>query len=253
MPNTITAIGIGGLPEIGPGAPLGDLLQQACRTQGTPIQQDDVIVVTQKIVSKAEGRVVDLSTVFPSKEAMSFANAWEKDARVVELALRESVRVLRMEAGVLITETKHGFVCANSGVDSSNAGDSTRELAVLLPADPDASAAQIRDRIAAVTGSTVGVIISDTFGRPWREGAIDVAIGVAGIDPIVDYRGAADTDGRLMHSTTIAIVDEIAAAAEMVTRKVDQVPAAIVRGLSYTDGKIGIKSMIRSHEKDLCR
>ena len=184
---------------------------------------------------------------------MAFANAWEKDARVVELALRESVRVLRMEKGVLITETKHGFICANSGVDSSNAGDSTRELAVLLPADPDASAAQIRERIAAVTGSTVGVIISDTFGRPWREGAIDVAIGVAGIDPIVDYRGSADTDGRLMHSTTIAIVDEIAATAEMVTRKVDRVPAAIVRGLSYTDGNMGIKSIIRSHEKDLFR
>ena len=250
--GSVTLIPIEGMPEVATGDDVGALIVEAVAAQRTPLQDADVLVVTQKVVSKAEGRVVDLRTVTPSALAAGFARRWDKDARVVEVALAEAVRVVRMENGVLITETRHGFVCANSGVDGSNVGSASGEIVTLLPEDPDASARRIRDRVRAA-GAEVAVILSDTFGRAWREGAANVAIGVAGIEPLWDYRGRTDTDGRELHSTVIAVADELAAAAELVTNKLDRVPAAIVRGYAYTPGETGIAPMIRERAKDLFR
>ncbi len=253
MPATVTTMGIEGLPEVKRGDDLGSMLADASTAQGTPLMPRDVLVVTQKIVSKAEGRVLDLRTITPSALALDFARRWEKDARAVEVALAESIRVVRMDNGVLITETKHGFVCANSGVDASNVGTGSQDFVVLLPEDPDASAHRIRERLREVTRFEIAVIVSDTFGRPWREGAGNVAIGVAGIEPLWDYRGERDNDGRELHSTVIAVGDEIAAARELVTNKLARVPAAIVRGYAYIAGESGIAPVIRERDKDLFR
>ena len=253
MPTTVTLIGIEGLPEFHPGDDLAALLVEACQRQGTPLQEGDVLVVTQKVVSKAEGRVLDLRAVRPSKLASGFAKAWEKDARVVEVALAEAKRVVRMDNGVLITETQHGFICANSGVDASNVGSAGGDFVVLLPERPDESAKSIRDGVRIKAGIDIAVIISDTFGRPWREGAENVAIGVSGIEPLWDYRGTHDNDGRELHSTVIAVADEIAAAGELVTNKLTRVPAAIVRGYPYIRGESGIAPLIREKGKDLFR
>ena len=252
MGSSVTLIPIEGMPEVTPGDDVGALIVEALARQRTPLQDGDVLVVTQKVVSKAEGRIVDLRTITPSARANDFARRWEKDARVVEVALAEAVRVVRMENGVLITETRHGFVCANSGVDGSNVGSSSGDVVTLLPEDPDASARRIRDRVREA-GAEVAVIVSDTFGRPWREGAGNVAIGVAGIEPLWDYRGQQDTDGRELHSTVIAVADELAAAAELVTNKLDRVPAAIVRGYAFTASESGIAPVIRGRAKDLFR
>ncbi len=252
MGSSVTLIPIEGMPEVTAGDDVGALIVAAVAHQRSPLRDADVLVVTQKVVSKAEGRIVDLRTVTPSARANDFARRWEKDARVVEVALSEAVRVVRMENGVLITETRHGFVCANSGVDGSNVGSASGDIVTLLPEDPDASARRIRDRVREA-GAEVAVIVSDTFGRPWREGAGNVAIGVAGIEPLWDYRGQQDTDGRELHSTVIAVADELAAAAELVTNKLDRVPAAIVRGYAYTPGESGIAPVIREQAKDLFR
>ncbi len=252
MGSTVTLIPIEGMPELAPGDDVGALIVEAVAAQRTPLRDADVLVVTQKVVSKAEGRIVDLRTVTPSARANDFARRFEKDARVVAVALSEAVRVVRMENGVLITETRHGFVCANSGVDGSNVGSASGDVVTLLPEDPDASARRIRDRVREA-GAEVAVIVSDTFGRPWREGAGNVAIGVAGIEPLWDYRGQQDTDGRELHSTVIAVADELAAAAELVTNKLDRVPAAIVRGYVYTPSESGIAPVIREQAQDLFR
>ena len=251
-PPDVTLTPIAGLPEVAEGDDLGLLIADACNAQGAPLADGDVVVVTQKIVSKAEGRVVDLRGVEPSAQARDFALTWEKDARAVEVILREAVRVVRMEGGVLITETRHGFVCANSGVDASNVGRGG-DYVVLLPLDSDASARRIRDTLRDASGADLAVIVSDTFGRPWREGALNVAIGCAGIEPLLDYRGDVDSDGRELRSTVIAVADELAAAAELVMHKLDRVPAAIVRGYSYLRGDSGIRPMIREQGKDLFR
>ena len=253
MPPQLSLYGVDGMPEIQPGDDLGELLVGALANQKTPLEDGDVLVVTQKIVSKAEGRVVDLRTVTPSALAIDFAQRWEKDPRAVEVVLGEAVRIVRMENGVMITETRHGFVCANSGVDASNVGTGNLDYVVLLPIDSDVSARGIRDRVRALTGRTVAVIVSDTFGRPWREGAHDVAIGVAGIEPLWDYRGEMDNDGRELHSTIIAVADELAAAAELVTNKLTRMPAAVVRGYPYQPGESGIAPLIRERDKDLFR
>jgi coenzyme F420-0:L-glutamate ligase/coenzyme F420-1:gamma-L-glutamate ligase len=253
MPFTVTVIGIEGLPEIQRSADLGLLLTEAANAQETPLAPKDILVVTQKIVSKAEGRILDLRTVTPSTLAVDFAQRWEKDARVVEVALAESVRIVRMDQGVLITETKHGFVCANSGVDASNVGTGNQDFVVLLPEDSDASAKRIRERVRELASFDTAVIVSDTFGRPWREGAGNVAIGVSGIEPLWDYRGERDNDGRELHSTVIAVADEITAASELVTNKLTRVPAAIVRGYPYIAGESGIAPVIRERDKDLFR
>ena len=205
---------------------MGAMVAKAAAGGGSPIEAGDVVVVTQKIVSKAEGRVVVLSTVTPSAFAEQIAERYDKDPRLVEVVLRESSRVVRMDQGVIITETRHGFICANSGVDQSNV--ETHGEVALLPIDPDASASAIKATIAREAGADVAVIISDTFGRPWREGCTDVAIGVAGMDPLVDYRGVSDPAGHELRATVIAAADELASAAELVMGKLDRVPAAIV-------------------------
>jgi coenzyme F420-0:L-glutamate ligase/coenzyme F420-1:gamma-L-glutamate ligase len=250
----LQVVGITGIPEIEPGDPLGETIAAAAQRQGTPIEPDDILVVTQKIVSKAEGRVEDLASVEPSAFASRFAQRTGRDARLVELVLRESRAIVRMdvERGILITETKHGFVCANAGIDASNVPGDDRVS--LLPEDPDRSARTIREQVAATTGgTTVAVIISDTFGRAWREGHVNFAIGAAGISPIKDYRGTPDAQGTVLKVTTIAIADELAAAAELVTEKTVQVPVAIVRGYSYEPEPEGIGALLRPRSRDLFR
>ena len=253
MPATVTLTGIEGLPEIRPGDDLAKLAVEAAASQGTPIAPGDVIVVTQKVVSKAENRLVRLASVKPSVFAEQFAAAWEKDPRVVEVVLREAKRVVRMDNGVLITETRHGFRCANSGVDASNVGPEAEETVALLPLDPDASARRIRQGVREATGAEVAVIISDTFGRPWREGAANVAVGAAGLEALWDYRGQKDDYGRELHSTTIAVADELASAAELVTNKLARVPIAIIRGYPYQQGDSGVAPLVREPSKDLFR
>ena len=250
----IQVIGVTGIPEIESGDRLGEVIAAAAERQRTPIVSSDVLVVTQKIVSKAEGRIVDLRDVEPSAFARRLAQESGRDARLVELVLRESRAIVRMDScrGVIITETRHGFVCANAGIDASNVpGDS---LVSLLPEDPDGSANTIRQQVGlGLPGVEVGVIISDTFGRAWREGHVNFAIGVSGINPIKDYRGTPDAGGKILKVTTIAIADELASTAELVTAKAINVPVAIVRGYQYSKAPDGIEGLIRHRSKDLFR
>ena len=252
----VEVIGVTGLPEMTGGERLGGMIAGAARAQGTPLADGDVVVVTQKIVSKAEGRLVDLGSVRPSALARHFAEATGKDARLVELVLRESRAVVRMDAdrGIIISETRHGFVCANAGIDASNVpGD---DVVCLLPEDSDASARRIRAEIAGADGggADVAVIVSDTFGRAWREGHANFAIGVAGMNPMVDYRGTRDAQGVELKVTTIAAADELAAAAELVTAKAIQVPVAIVRGYGFLpDDGIGAAALVRDRARDMFR
>jgi coenzyme F420-0:L-glutamate ligase/coenzyme F420-1:gamma-L-glutamate ligase len=223
----LRVIGLPGLPEVKPGDDLPSLIAAAIETSGAGLEQGDVLVVTQKVVSKAEGRLVHLPDVEPSALAIRLAARYGKDARQIEVVLRESVRIVRMDRGVIIAETAHGFVCANAGVDASNVAP---ETVCLLPVDPDASAAAIRDALACRFGIAPGVIVSDSFGRPWRNGIINVAIGVAGIAPLADYRGKYDASGYELHVTVLAVADELAAAAELVMNKLDARPVVLVRG-----------------------
>lgn len=237
---TILAVPLPALPEVTQRADLAALIADAWRAL-TDEQPDlgprpgDVLVVTQKIVSKAEGCIVDLRTIEPRPEAVEFAQRWDRDARQVEVVLRESVDVLRMERGIVISRTKHGFVCANAGVDASNTGRG--DLVTLLPDDPDASARRIRDGLATrlnlAPDQAPAVIVSDSFGRPWRFGIVDVALGVAGIAPLVDWRGRPDADGRVMHSTVVALADEICSAAELAASKTSRQPVVLVRGVDF--------------------
>ena len=239
-----------GIPEIRPGDDLPALLVSALRaaSEVLPLREDDVLVVTQKIVSKAEGAIVDLTTVEPRPEVVEFAQRWDRDARQLEVVLRQARRVVRWEHGVLITETPHGFICANGGVDASNVGPESGNIVTLLPTDPDASAARIRAAVAEALGVDVPVIISDSFGRPWRWGIMDVAIGVSGMKPLDDMRGTPDADGRVMHSTVRATADEIATAAELALGKTARRPAAIVRGASPTHGEGRIADVLLPRE-----
>jgi coenzyme F420-0:L-glutamate ligase / coenzyme F420-1:gamma-L-glutamate ligase len=239
-------VGVAGLPEIETGADLAAQIAAAM-----PIHDGDVVVVTSKIVSKAEGRVVELDTVTPSGFATEWATKWDKDPRVVELVLRESRRIVRMVGPVLITETHHGFVCANSGIDQSSSGAAGR--VVLLPADSDASARRIRARFAEL-GADVAVIISDTFGRPWREGQTDVAVGIAGIAPMHSYIGEVDPHGHEFRVQELCVVDELAAAAELVKGNTSRVPVAVVRGLEWQrDDEASMRTVIRDAALDLFR
>jgi coenzyme F420-0:L-glutamate ligase / coenzyme F420-1:gamma-L-glutamate ligase len=244
-----------GIPEVASGDDLAALLGDALERNGglMPLRADDVLVVTQKIVSKAEGAVVDLPTVKPRPEAIEFAANWDRDPRQVEVVLREARRVVRMTNGVLITETPHGFVCANGGVDASNVGPGSGQIVTLLPRDPDASAAGIRQAIETRFGVDVPVIISDSFGRPWRWGIVDIAIGVSGMLPLEDLRGVADHDGRVMRSTVRAVADEIASAAELAFGKTTARPAALVRGANPTRGEARIRDALIPAENDLFR
>ena len=216
-----------------------------------PLAEDDVLVVTQKVVSKAEGAMVELSTIEPRPDVVAFAERWDRDPRQLEVVLREARRVVRMANGVLITETSHGFVCANGGVDASNMGPQSGQVVTLLPVDPDASADRIRAAVRAAIGVDVPVVISDSFGRPWRWGIVDVAIGVSGMIPLDDMRGSPDADGRIMHSTVRATADEIATAAELALGKTARRPAAIVRGANPTRGEGRIADALMPREFDL--
>jgi coenzyme F420-0:L-glutamate ligase/coenzyme F420-1:gamma-L-glutamate ligase len=251
----LEVIALGGIPEIQPGDDLADELGDALErtVDMLPLRRDDVLVVTQKIVSKAEGAIVDLTTIEPRPEAVAFAERWDRDARQVELVLREARRVVRMDNGVVITETSHGFICANGGIDASNVGPGTGQIVTLLPVDPDASAAGIRRAIEARFGVDVPVIISDSFGRPWRWGIVDVAIGVSGLAPLEDLRGVADHDGRIMRSTVRAVADEIASAAELAFGKTTARPAALVRGANPPRAEASMRDGLMPPEFDLFR
>ncbi|HEY7357909.1 MAG TPA: coenzyme F420-0:L-glutamate ligase [Ktedonobacterales bacterium] len=244
-------IPVQGIGEIHPGDDLAAAILHALGQQGEALQDNDIVVVTQKIVSKAEGQIVDPGTIEPSAFAQELARQGRKDAHHYEVVLRESRRVVRMDHGVLITETKHGLICANSGVDESNVGGGY--LLTLLPKDPDASAATLRAAFAERAGAQVAVIISDTFGRPWRVGQVNFAIGLAGMDPVHDYVGQRDTYGYELHVSVIAVADELASAAELVMGKVDKVPVALIRGFAYTPGEGKAQSLIRDAASDLFR
>jgi coenzyme F420-0:L-glutamate ligase / coenzyme F420-1:gamma-L-glutamate ligase len=250
----VEVVALDGIPEVAVGDDLAALLGDALERHGVlPLGPNDVLVVTQKIVSKAEGAIVDLTTVEPRPEAIEFAAKWDRDPRQIEVVLREARRVVRIENGVLITETPHGFVCANGGVDASNVGPGSGQIVTLLPRDPDASATGIRRAIEARFGVDLPVIISDSFGRPWRWGIIDVAIGVSGMLPLEDLRGVADHDGRVMRSTVRAVADEIASAAELAFAKTTARPAALVRGANPTRGEARIRDALIPAENDLFR
>ena len=249
----IEAIALVGIPEIAVGDDLAGRIGDAIEATISvlPLRPDDVLVVTQKVVSKAEGAIVDLATVEPRPEAVEFAKRWDRDARQLEVVLREARRVVRMEHGVLITETEHGFICANGGVDASNVGPGSGRIVTLLPHDPDASARAIREAVRARFGVDVPVIVSDSFGRPWRWGITDVAIGVSGLVPIEDLRGTPDADGRVMKSTIRASADEIASAAELALGKSAGRPVALVRGAQPLLGEGSIRDAIMPHQFDL--
>jgi coenzyme F420-0:L-glutamate ligase / coenzyme F420-1:gamma-L-glutamate ligase len=215
---------------------IGEVLTGALERQGTALLTGDVVVVTQKIVSKAEGRIIDLRTVTPSEFARRAAAEGQKDPAYYEVVLRESRRVVRMTRGVLVTETHHGFVCANSGVDESNVAGGA--MVVLLPVDPDGSARTLRAAFQTRTGADVAVIISDSFGRAWREGQVNVAIGCAGMT---------------LRASNLAVADELASAAELVMGKIDQVPVAIIRGYAYAPSEGGAGPLVRPPERDLFR
>ena len=247
----VRIIGITHVPEIHEGADLAGLILAACESGDTPLVEGDVLVVTQKIVSKAEGCLVDLDTVTPSPFAEQWAKRWGKDPRQVEVVLRESVRIVRMDKGVLISETRHGFVCANAGVDASNVPG--EHIVGLLPEDPDASAARIRDSVREATGLDIPVIITDSFGRAWRNGIINIAVGVSGLAPVKDFRGQRDTHGYMMSATVIAVADEIASAAELVMGKLDNCPVAIVRGYPYDRAEGSAKELVIDPARDMFR
>lgn len=249
----LLVIAVPGIPEIRPGDDLPAIVADGvvATVRLGVLREDDVVVVTQKVVSKAEGAIVDLRTVEPRPEAAEFAERWDRDPRQVEVVLREARRVVRMANGVLITETAHGFVCANGGVDASNVGPDSGSIVTLLPVDPDASAGRIRAAIRARAGVDVPVIVSDSFGRPWRWGIVDVAIGVSGIEPLEDLRGTPDADGRVMRSTVRAVADEIASAAELAFGKVAGRPVAVVRGAHPRRGEGSIRDALMPRAADL--
>ena len=250
MAKRIEIIGLEGIPEVRIGEDLTRLIIEALGRQGERLQDKDIVIITQRIVSKAEGRVVRLSDVLPSPFARQIAALYDKDARQVELVLRESKRIVRMDRGIIIAETRHGFICANAGVDTSNTGE---DLASLLPEDPDASAERVRQRLKERLGVDVAVIITDTFGRPWREGITNVAIGAAGIAPLLSYLGQTDPYGYTLKATVVAVIDELAAAAELVMGKVERIPVAVIRGYDYAEGCEGAKALVREPEKDMFR
>ena len=231
--------------EIESGDDLVDLILQSFE-----INDGDVLVFSQKIISKNEGRILSLSSVNPSLLADGIASSYGKDPRLVELILSESKRIVRMENGVIIVETKHGFVCANAGIDESNVKDG---YATLLPDDPDKSANLLKDRVKQKTGKDTAIIISDTFGRPFRLGQTDVAIGIAGLEPILDYNGKPDTFGKIMQVTAIAIADEICSTSELVMGKVQKCPIAVIRNYNFSLSTAKIQEMLRSDHDDLFR
>lgn len=239
------------IAEITAGEDLGEIVAEALSAQSLSLEENDILVVTQKIVSKAEGNIVGLDTITPSLFAEQIALEAGKDPRLVEVILQQTKRVVRMDHGVLICETYHGFICANAGVDQSNVKGSN--IVTLLPEEPDVSARSIRDSLMKKYQKNIAVIISDTWGRPWRNGQVNMAIGVAGIAPLIDYRGEKDVAGHILRVTEIAVADEIAGAAELVMGKTENIPVALVRGFKFETSNENAQSLIRGEESDLFR
>jgi coenzyme F420-0:L-glutamate ligase / coenzyme F420-1:gamma-L-glutamate ligase len=237
--------------EIHPGDPLADRLLESMRRRRLRFQSGDILIVKHKIVSKSEGRLIDLATIAPSPESIAWAEQYRLDPRVIELALRESRAVIRRRNGVLITETHHGFLCANSGVDVSNVDGGGHAL--LLPEDPDRSAANLRRDIKKRTGLSIPIIITDSFGRPWREGLTEFAIGIAGMRPLRDERGRRDPHGYTLRASVEAVTDELACAAGLVCGKLNRTPACIVRGFDYEPGAGSVRDLLRPAASDLFR
>lgn len=258
LPPRIELTTLPGIPIIQPGDDLPGILLHAARQAGLAFQSGDVLVVAQKIVSKAEGRLVDLQTITPSREAEKLAAASRKDPRIVELILRESSEVLRVRPDLIVVEHRGGFVCANAGIDQSNAtpagSDSPGPWALLLPEDSDRSARQLRTAIGAATGADIAVIVSDSHGRAWRLGTVGVAIGVAGLHPLSDLRGTPDLTGRLLQNTEVGTADELAAAAGLLMgQAAEGTPAVLVRGATFITGEGNLGEMFRQKDKDLFR
>ncbi|HEX6988376.1 MAG TPA: coenzyme F420-0:L-glutamate ligase [Bacillota bacterium] len=250
MSSEVRIVPIEGLPEVKPGDDLGAMLVSALRAGGRELVDHDIVVIAQKVVSKAEGRMVDLTTVRPGPEAARLAARDGKDARLAQLVLDEAADVVRMERGVWIVRTRHGFVCANAGIDQSNAPP---DHAILLPIDADESARRLKQALDEAFNAQVAVIISDTFGRPWRLGQVNVAVGLAGMAAVLDYRGQVDDSGRPLKVTAIAVADELAAAAELVMGKTRRVAAALVRGFRPPPGDGRARDLVRPVEEDLFR
>lgn len=237
--------------DVVPGTDIADAVLKSLRKQRKQFQACDILVVKHKIVSKSEGRLVDLTTIKPSTESIAWAERYQLDARVIELALGESRAVIRRKNGVLITETHHGFLCANSGIDVSNVDGG--QTALLLPEDPDRSAADLRRALRKRIGLQIPVIITDSFGRPWREGLTEFAIGIAGMKPLRDDRGRRDSHGYQLKASVEAVADELACAAGLVCGKLNRTPACIVRGFVFSPGSGGCGKLLRPPETDLFR
>ena len=251
MVNRVEVLGLPGIPEVKEGDDVARIILDASRSAGVPLDPGDVVVVKQKIVSKAEGRVIPLDSFTPSPLALEVARRFDKDARHVEAVLRESSRIVKMDQNLIISETRHGLICANAGVDASNVG--LAEAVVLLPEDPDASAQAIRTTLESETGNKLAVIISDSIGRPWRSGIIDLAIGISGLSPLRDYVGQDDDDGRELKVTIVAEADELASAAELVTGKLERCPVAVIKGSGVPLGQGRATDLVMDPAKDLFR
>ncbi|MFZ1008794.1 MAG: coenzyme F420-0:L-glutamate ligase [Candidatus Sulfotelmatobacter sp.] len=252
LPKEVRLIPISFTDDIQRGDALAEKLLQSMRQDALAFELGDILVVKHKIVSKSEGRIVDLETIKPSTGSLAWAKKYKLDARVVELSLRESVAVIRRKDGVLITETKHGFICANSGVDVSNV-DGGRH-ALLLPADPDRSAREIHSQLKKLTRLAIPVLVTDTFGRPWREGLVDFCIGIAGIKPLRDDRGRRDPHGYTLHASIEAVADELACAAGLICGKLNRTPACIIRGFRFHQARnASARDLLRPAASDLFR
>jgi len=252
--SQITLIALPGIPDIVPGDDLAAVILAALERANLCLQDDDVVVVTQKIVSKAEGCAIPLESVTPSPESLALAEATAKDPRLVEVILRESHGIVRQRGGTLIMETHHGWICANAGVDRSNIGGDMGEVALPLPSDPDASAHRIREALQAATGADIAVLVTDTHGRPWREGTVNVTIGAAGMMPLADLRGTPDRYGYILRVTVVARADELAAAAGLLMGQAGEgMPVVLIRGAEYPRGDGCAIQMQRTPERDLFR
>jgi coenzyme F420-0:L-glutamate ligase/coenzyme F420-1:gamma-L-glutamate ligase len=251
LSSEIRLIPIRGIPEIRPGDDLGLMIARAADAMNFELADGDIVIVAQKIVSKAEGRLVNLESVTPSEFAVEIANRQQRDPRLIEVILSESANIVRMDDHVLITETKHGFVCANAGVDRSNVVGA--EWVSLLPVAPDDSALLLKTRFAELLNLNLAVIITDTFGRAWREGLTNVAIGVAGIKPLKDLRGKSDDHGKELSATVLAVADEIAASSGLLMRKTSRIPVVVARGYYFDHGKGSAQELVRPKERDLFR
>jgi len=250
--SDVRLFAVEGIPRVEPGSDLAALLLDALRAQGESLVDGDIVVICQKVVSKSEGRTVRYGDIRPSPLAVTIAaEGGDKDARIVEVVLRQTKRIVKMDRGHLIVETGPGWVCANAGVDESNG--LSPDSVILLPEDPDASARLLRDRLRESSGAVVAVVITDTFGRAWREGLLDIALGAAGIEPLLDLRGQQDLNGRDLHHTVIAQADALAATAGLLMRKGDGLPVVIVRGHRFAPSDAGGVALVRAKENDLFR